>query len=93
MSCSRCVSGTVHDGETAGKEQVMHGLNVYITKPAEGTTPKGLIVFITDAFGWRFVNNRLLADKYAQNGDFLVIIPDFMNGTSLRLPCQSQLTR
>jgi dienelactone hydrolase len=70
----------------------MHGLKVYIAKPAEGTTPKGLIVFITDVFGWRFVNNRLLADKYAQNGDFLVLVPDFMNGMPLHLLCQFQLT-
>jgi len=86
MSCSGCVSGTLHDGEPAGKEEVLHGLNVYVTKPAESTTPKGLIVFITDAFGWRFVNNRLLADKYAKKGGFLVLIPDLMNGMSLLLP-------
>ena len=34
---------------------------------------------ITDAFGWDFVNNRVLCDNYAQRG-FIVYCPDFMNG-------------
>lgn len=34
---------------------------------------------IPDAFGWDFVNNRLLCDQYAEKG-FLVYLPDFMGG-------------
>lgn len=59
----------------------MHGINVYITRPANNVTPKGIIVFISDAFGWKFINSRLLADKYAAKGQFLVLLPDFMNGS------------
>lgn len=41
---------------------------------------KGIIVIVPDAFGWEFVNNRILADHYASAGDYLVYLPDFMDG-------------
>lgn len=41
---------------------------------------KGIVVIIPDAFGWEFVNNRLMVDEYARKGDFTVFLPDFMNG-------------
>ncbi len=44
---------------------------------------------ISDAFGWSFVNNRILADKYAKNGHFRVFLPDFMDGEKF---CVSMLT-
>jgi hypothetical protein len=31
-------------------------------------------------FGWVFVNNKLLADHYADKGDYRVYLPDFMAG-------------
>lgn len=40
---------------------------------------------ITDAFGWDFVNNRVLCDNYAQRG-FLVYCPEFMNGAAPPAP-------
>lgn len=76
--CRDCVSGTVHSATPIGTETTIHGLKTYVTRP-EGE-PKGLIVIITDAFGWDFVNSRVLADNYAKKGGFLVYIPDFMNG-------------
>jgi dienelactone hydrolase len=42
--------------------------------------PKGLIVIVPDAFGWTFVNSRVLADQCAKKGGYLVYIPEFMNG-------------
>ncbi|TVY29683.1 Hydrolase [Lachnellula hyalina] len=81
MAC--CKGGTLHNGEAAGREEIMHGINVYVTHPANNVTPKGVVVFISDAFGWKFINSRLLADKYAEKGQFLVLIPDFMNGTEM----------
>jgi hypothetical protein len=38
-------------------------------------------VIITDAYGWDFVNNRILSDHYAKKGGFLVYCPDFMDGS------------
>lgn len=76
-----CVSGTPSTLEPTGSETTIHGLRTYVSKP-EGT-PKGLVVLIPDAFGWDFVNCRVLADKFSKNGGFLVYLPDFMNGNSL----------
>ncbi|TVY34528.1 Protein AIM2, partial [Lachnellula occidentalis] len=81
MSC--CKGGTIHNGEAAGREEIMHGINVYVTRPANNVNPKGVVVFISDAFGWKFNNSRLLADKYAAKGQFLVLLPDFMNGNEM----------
>ncbi|KAK0111710.1 hypothetical protein ONS95_002053 [Cadophora gregata] len=42
---------------------------------------KGVIVMLPDLFGWEVSNCRLLADSYAREG-FLVLLPDFMDGTA-----------
>ena len=39
-------------------------------------------MFIPDAFGWDFPNNRLLADGYARDG-FLTYLPEFMAGNAV----------
>jgi dienelactone hydrolase len=62
-----------------GKEVTIHGVRTYVAEPEAGLTPMGIIVVITDAFGWDFVNNRVLSDHYAKRG-FLVYCPDFMKG-------------
>ena len=80
MSCPACFSGGVSKSHPTGTETSIHGLPTYVAQPADGVTPEGIIVFITDAFGWDFVNNRVLADHYAKRGGFLVYVPDFMNG-------------
>jgi dienelactone hydrolase len=78
--CVDCFSGTVHLGTPTGTTTTIHGLPVYVAKPPDDVTPKGIIVMIPDAFGWDIVNNRLLSDHYAERGNFLVYLPDFMNG-------------
>jgi dienelactone hydrolase len=78
--CADCFSGHIHSGQPAGTVATIHGLPTYIASPEDGQTPKGLVVIISDAFGWDLVNNRLLADAYAKKGPFLVYLPDFMQG-------------
>ncbi|QYS93777.1 DLH domain-containing protein [Trichoderma simmonsii] len=80
MSCPDCYRGSVHEGEPRGTVTRAYGLETYVVEPADGTPPKGIAVIIPDAFGWAFVNTRLLADKYADQGGFKVYAPDFMNG-------------
>ena len=81
MSCPDCFSGHVHAGTPTGKTTKLHGLDVYVAEPTESSTPpKGIIIIIPDAFGWEFVNNRILADHYADRGGYLVYLPEFMNG-------------
>jgi dienelactone hydrolase len=81
VPCRDCVSGTLSVETSTGTETTIHGRRTYIATP-EGES-KGLIVFITDAFGWKFPNNRVLADKFAKKGGYTVYIPDFMDGKSL----------
>ncbi|KAL4996925.1 dienelactone hydrolase [Aspergillus recurvatus] len=85
MSCPDCFTGTVHAGTPKGRITTLHGLRTYVSEP--GGVPddeiKGIVVIVPDAFGWEFVNNRLLADKYAHGGKFRVYLPDFMKGTAV----------
>ncbi|KAJ1323401.1 carboxymethylenebutenolidase [Microdochium nivale] len=83
MACPDCFRGGVTTEHPKGAETKIHGLDTYVAEPPSGTTPKGIIVYITDAFGWRFPNNRVLADHYAQRGGYLVYVPDFMDGNAV----------
>jgi Dienelactone hydrolase family len=82
VQCRDCVGGAIHTGRPTGSEDLFHGLKTYVTRPDEGTPEKGIIIFITDIFGWKFPNSRLLADKYAKRGGYTVYVPDFMRGQS-----------
>jgi dienelactone hydrolase len=82
MSCPNCFAGHINPSTPTGHVTTLHGLDVYIAEPPENAEPKGIIVIIPDAFGWEFVNNRILADHYAQRGGFRVLLPDFMKGTA-----------
>lgn len=64
-----------------GQLTTIHGRETYVAKPPEGTTPKGIIVIVSDAFGTPFPNNKHLADTYAREGPFFVYLPDFMDGS------------
>ncbi|KAL5333015.1 Alpha/Beta hydrolase protein [Aspergillus crustosus] len=86
MSCPDCFAGHVHDGTPKGHVTTLHGLDVYKSEPSiPANEIKGIVVIIPDAFGWEFVNNRLLADNYAERGGFRVYLPDFMKGTAAPL--------
>ncbi|KAF2084768.1 dienelactone hydrolase family protein [Saccharata proteae CBS 121410] len=91
MSCPDCFSGSVHSGTPKGQVTKLHGLDTYISEPAEGVLVKGIIVIIPDAFGWEFVNNRILADHYAEKGSFKVYLPEFMDGNSAPVWCMDSM--
>ena len=80
MSCPDCFKGHIHEGAPQGKMTKLHGLNTYVSQPAEGKPVKGIVIIIPDAFGVEFVNNKLLADHLVEKGDYKVYLPDFMNG-------------
>ncbi|KAK9377519.1 dienelactone hydrolase [Lipomyces chichibuensis] len=75
LPCKDCISGTIHKGQPLGTDTKLFGRSVYISPVPE--RPKGTIVYITDIFGWTLPNARLLADAYAKEGGFKVIVPDF----------------
>ena len=81
MSCNECYTGTIRgDAVPKGREEVVHGLPTYVTGPEDGVTPLGTVVFLTDAFGWKFRNSRALADSYARRVPCTVYVPEVMNG-------------
>jgi dienelactone hydrolase len=80
MVCPDCLSGHIRTETPTGKVTKIHGLDTYVAEPPAGVKVKGLIIIISDLFGWEFVNSRLLADQYAASGNFIVYLPDFMSG-------------
>jgi hypothetical protein len=84
MSCPACFSGHAHDGQPLGRVETINGRATYVADHKQGGSgAQGTIILIPDAFGWEFVNNRLLADHYAAKGNFRVLLPDFMDGSYL----------
>ena len=82
IPCRDCISGTLHTDKPTGYTTTIHGISTYITRPENGEQEKGLIIYITDLFGWELPNSRLLADKYAKKGGYAVYVPDFLRGQS-----------
>jgi len=78
---SCCLSGTLQTGTPKGHEEVINGLNVYVSPSPDNSTRRS-IIFISDIFGYKLNNTRLLADQYAAAG-FFVYLPDFFNGDAL----------
>ncbi|CAD0088925.1 unnamed protein product [Aureobasidium vineae] len=75
-----CASGSLHTGTPTGAISKLHDLDVYIASPPSNRPPKGIVVILPDIFGWTLPNTRILADSFAAKGDFLVMLPDFMDG-------------
>jgi dienelactone hydrolase len=78
--CSKCITGFIHDGEPKGTVTSIAGLPTYVAKPINTRGKPGVIVIVPDVFGWEFINNRLLADAYAEKSGRTIYLPDFMNG-------------
>ena len=80
MSCPQCFSGAVHDhAEPQGHFEDMYGLRTYVTGDKEATS-KSAILYLPDFFSLKLVNNKLLADRYAQGTGCKVLFPDIIPG-------------
>ncbi|KAH8812940.1 dienelactone hydrolase [Xylogone sp. PMI_703] len=79
MSCSQCFSGHAKTAEPKGSTATIYNRQTYVAQPSDPATIRGIIVIVPDAFGWKFVNNRILVDRYAALGNFKVYLPDFMD--------------
>ncbi|KAH7316943.1 Alpha/Beta hydrolase protein [Stachybotrys elegans] len=80
MYCQDCFKGTIHDGTPRGKQEVVHGIPTYVASPEGNPVPSAVIIFISDIFGTKLINNKLLADKYATDTGCLVFVPDIIPG-------------
>lgn len=76
---SCCVSGHIHEGTPKGKFETLHGLNTYVTGSGAAT-----IVFLPDIFGI-YPNVQLLADTWAEEGGWRVVVPDPFEGDAVSL--------
>jgi dienelactone hydrolase len=61
----------VQTGTPAGRIEQYAGVECYVT----GSSKQAAIIYLTDIFGYKFINHQLLADKYAAAG-FTVVIPN-----------------
>ncbi|KAF2820343.1 alpha/beta-hydrolase [Ophiobolus disseminans] len=82
-ACSECIKGTIHEGQPKGKEELVHGLNTYVT--GNRTNPRGIVVVYSDIFGLGLPNNKILSDAMAGSGEYLVYLPDFFKGDPVGL--------
>ena len=72
MTSKCCITGFEWEGTSVGKETTLANHNTYIT----GSNPDVAVLVISDLFGWTFSNLRLLADRYAQEANATVYLPD-----------------
>jgi dienelactone hydrolase len=81
-ACPSCIGGFAHDGQPQGTIETVAKLQTYIAKPTSAPAKPGIILIIPDAFGLPLINNKLLADDYAERTGRTVYLPDFMFGVS-----------
>jgi len=70
-----------HSTTSPGGEMTkFDSIDVYISKPLDYPhSPSKLLLLLTGGTGVNSINNKLQADKYAENG-YVVIMPDQFNG-------------
>ncbi|KAF2268132.1 alpha/beta-hydrolase [Lojkania enalia] len=83
MACPDCFRGGAAVGDPVGEETTIHGTKTYVAGRPGGTTSQSTIIFYTDAFGLKLVNNKLLADAYASATGFRVLVPDIIPGGAM----------
>ncbi|ANB11213.1 protein AIM2 [Sugiyamaella lignohabitans] len=65
-------------GESVGRLIDLNGVETYISGEKNASSKKA-VLFLTDVFGHKYINNQLLADEYAKAG-YLVVVPDLFKG-------------
>jgi len=95
MSCPDCFRGGKAVGTPKGTIQTLHGVPTYITEPATPSPSGSTIIYYTDIFGLRLVNNKVLADAYAASTGLRVLVPDIIPGGAASptiLPLMDKIT-
>ncbi len=76
----------MHEGDILGTDVVLlnesNEVPCYYVAPPPSVPVVGSILYLTDVFGHKFINARLLADQYAAAG-FHVFIPDILGGDAV----------
>eukprot|EP01113_Clastostelium_recurvatum_P016367 TRINITY_DN1934_c0_g1_i2.p1 TRINITY_DN1934_c0_g1~~TRINITY_DN1934_c0_g1_i2.p1 ORF type:complete len:249 (+),score=31.77 TRINITY_DN1934_c0_g1_i2:35-781(+) len=78
-----CKSGHEHEGQTKGNVVEIAGLKTYVIKHADSHGKA--FVYLTDIFGFDFVNAQLIADTISEKAHVDVYIPDIIEGDTAPL--------
>ena len=78
MSCPQCIQGYVLPGEPKGTMVD----DAYFSPAPEGAPSSKAIVFLTDIFGLRLKNCKIIADELAKRVGCDVWVPDLFAGAS-----------
>lgn len=76
-----CFKAFYHEGDYTGSYEVVAGLDTYVAGAEFGNDT--IIVILTDIFGYKFNNIRLVADQLAGLNKNKVIIPDLFDGEAV----------
>ncbi len=74
MACENCKTGFQWNGTFNGKETTLNSAVAYVTGDCKDTA----ILVLTDFFGHRIPNVRILADHYAKEANATVYVPDML---------------
>lgn len=77
LTISPCCLKTIdHEGTAIGQYKTIGGLDTYQTGAEFGDDK--IIVILTDIFGYKYNNNRLVADELSKKGKIQVLVPDIL---------------
>ncbi|KAG8214444.1 hypothetical protein J3R82DRAFT_9467 [Butyriboletus roseoflavus] len=87
-----CWTGIKHTGTPEGRTEPLGGLETYISEPpanAASEPHKKVLLFLADAYGPLFINNKLLQDYFASQGTsfavgLIVLGPDYFFGVPVQ---------
>ncbi|SCU92730.1 LAFA_0F12486g1_1 [Lachancea sp. 'fantastica'] len=79
MSGKCCTTGSLHEGEPAGEIKEVFGLLTYV---AGSSSSEKVIVILSDIYGLKIPNTKLIADQFAKSG-YQVFVPDILFGDGL----------
>ena len=95
MSGGACCSGVVDAGTPLGTERAIAGVDCYwAPTPPTGTTGaagKSALVIVTDVFGYKLSNARLLADGMAAKLGVTAVVPDLFRNGAPPASCQAAM--
>ncbi|KAK3403055.1 Alpha/Beta hydrolase protein [Sordaria brevicollis] len=81
--CDNCTSDrpTPAGQKSTGEIIKLNDVDVYVSKPADYPhTSAKLLLLLTGGTGLHSVNNQIQADRFAQDGGFVVVMPDLFEG-------------
>jgi hypothetical protein len=75
-----CRTAHFWEGQPKGREIRLGKFDVYEASPkTTSSSNEACILFLHDAFGWKFVNNRFFADQLSDATGFKVLVLEYVS--------------